>query len=174
MASELACDGACCRSNRDGWQHRWGEQPDDDAHTAAPARALAAEVIAGVGDGDVAVRVLGDEDRALDLHLLVLHEPNEPVEVALGRIDVLVYADYDVHQLVCHWVPLRFAMLDLWQSPWRVFQSPPCFRRMKPMMPQAHPPVTSHADGRDLRKAPRMGTSTWAGYSQRPSSLARF
>ena len=48
-------------------EQRGREQADEHADAAAPAGTLSAHVVAGVGDGDVAVRVVRDEDDPLDL-----------------------------------------------------------------------------------------------------------
>jgi hypothetical protein len=45
---------------------------------------------------------VGDEDRTLDLHLLVLHELGEPVEVLRRGRDVLITGDEDISRCLCH------------------------------------------------------------------------
>ena len=77
-------------------EQRRREEADDDADAAAPAQALAAEVVAGLADLDLAVGVVRDEDHALGPDLLVLDELHEPVEVLLGRLDGRVAGHDDV------------------------------------------------------------------------------
>ena len=102
VLGELADDAAGGRADgRRGQQRRRG-QADQDAHAAAPAHALAAEVVAGLRDADLAALVVLDEDDALALDLLVLDELHQPIEVLLGRLDALI-AGHDDRERVAHW-----------------------------------------------------------------------
>ena len=87
----------------DGEQRR-RRQADEHADAAAPAHALAAEVVAGLRDADLAALVVLDEDQALALDLLVLDELHEPVEVLLGRLDGRIRG-HDERERVAHGVP---------------------------------------------------------------------
>ena len=89
-------------ADHDRAEQRRREEPDDQARAGAPAEPLAAQVVAVLDDGDVAVGVVSDEDRALDLDLLVLDDLHEPVEVPRRRVDVLIGGDEDVGHRVSH------------------------------------------------------------------------
>ena len=93
-------------------EHRRRRQADEHADAAAPAGALAAQVAAGVGDVDLAGLVARDEDHPVGLDLLLLDEPNELVEVLLGRLERRV-AGQDQIECVAHGPSLA---LRLWSS----------------------------------------------------------
>jgi hypothetical protein len=97
---ELPDHAAGDRPDTDRREERRREQPDGETDPAAPARALAAEMVARLLDGDVAVPVVRDQDGALDLHLLVRHPGDERLEVPGRRADVLVARYEDVGPLV--------------------------------------------------------------------------
>jgi hypothetical protein len=101
VLGELADDAAGRRADCRRGEQRRRRQADQDADAAAPAHALAAEVVAGLRDADPAVLVVLDEDHALALDLLVLDELDQPVEVLLGRLDGLV-AGHDHIEPVSH------------------------------------------------------------------------
>ena len=87
VLGELADDAAGGGADGDRGEQRRRGQADEDADAAAPAHALAAEVVAGLRDADLAALVVLDEDDALALDLLVLDELHQPVEILLGRLD---------------------------------------------------------------------------------------
>jgi hypothetical protein len=97
-ADEAAGGGA----DGDRGQQRWSREADEHAHAAAPAHALAAEMVTGLGHADLAALVVLDEDEALALDLLVLDESHEPVEVLLGRLGGRVRG-HDDRECVAHW-----------------------------------------------------------------------
>ena len=74
MVHELADEAAGRGADGDGGEQRRRRQADEHADAAAPAEALAAEVVAGLADVDLAVRVALDEDHALGPDLLLLDE----------------------------------------------------------------------------------------------------
>ena len=96
---DQSADGA---ADRDRSQQRRREEPDHEARAGAPPETLAAQVVAVLNDRDVAAGVVRDEDRPLDLGLLVRDDPHETVEVLRGHIDVLVHGDENVGHCVCH------------------------------------------------------------------------
>ena len=69
-ARELPDDRAGGGTDSHRRQQRRGEQADQHAHATAPTRTLAAQVVAGVGDDDLPVGVLGDQDHPLGADLL--------------------------------------------------------------------------------------------------------
>ena len=73
-----------------GRQQGRSSQPDRDADAAAPTHTLAAQMVAGLVDGDATLLVLLYQDHALGLDLLVLDQLHQPVEVLLGRLKALV------------------------------------------------------------------------------------
>ena len=81
------------RADRDRSQHRRREQAHEHADPAAPAGALAAQVVAGVGHHDLPVGVLADEDHPLARHLLGTDPLDQSVELGLRRARVLVGGD---------------------------------------------------------------------------------
>ena len=84
----LPIDAAGRGADGDGGEQRRRRQADEHADAAAPAEALAAEVVAGLADVDLAVRVALDEDHALGPDLLLLDELHQRVEVLLGRLQL--------------------------------------------------------------------------------------
>ena len=82
---ELADDAAGSDADGDRGEQRRSREADEHAHTAAPAHALAAEVVAGLRDADLAALVVLYEDETFALDCLVLDERDERVEVLLGR-----------------------------------------------------------------------------------------
>ena len=102
VLGELADDAAGGGADGDRGEQRRRGEADQDAHAAAPAHALAAEVVAGLRDADLAALVVLDEDDALALDLLVLDELHQLVEVLLGCLDALI-AGHDDRERVAHW-----------------------------------------------------------------------
>ena len=106
VVHELADQTAGRGADGDGGQERRSREADEHADAAAPAEALAAEVVAGLADVDLAVRVALDEDHALGADLLLLDERYQPVEVLLGRLRCRIRG-HDHVVAVTHGLPLR-------------------------------------------------------------------
>ena len=102
VVDEFADDRSAGGPHRDRGEQRRGEQADEYADASAPSGALSAQVVACVDNGHVAVRIVRDKNRAVDLHLLVLDQFDEPVEVLLCRFDALVPSDQDICEYVAH------------------------------------------------------------------------
>ena len=98
LADETAGRGPCGGC---GDQRRRGEA-DEDADRPAPLDALATAVIGRLLHADGSVLGMRDEDRGLDLHLLVLDELGERVEVLRRLVDVSVATDEHVGRCVTH------------------------------------------------------------------------
>ena len=104
--SELADQAAGRGADGDRGEQRRRRQADEHADAAAPAEALAAEVVAGLADVDLAVRVVLDEDHALGPDLLLLDERYQRVEVLLGRLHCRI-GGHDHVVGVTHGLPLH-------------------------------------------------------------------
>ena len=87
VLGEPADDAAGRGADGDGASSGGAARPTSDADAAAPARALAAQVVAGVGDVDLAGLVAADQDHAVGPDLLLLDELAQLVEVLLGRLE---------------------------------------------------------------------------------------
>ena len=96
VVDELADHPARDRPDGDRREQRRREQADREPDSAAPARPLAAEVVARLPHADAAVLRVRDEDDALDRDLLLLDERDERLEVLRRLVDVLVTGDEDV------------------------------------------------------------------------------
>ncbi len=106
VVHELADEAAGRGSYRDGGEQRRRRQADEHADAAAPAEALTAEVVAGLADVDLAVRVALDEDHALGADLLRLDQRYQGVEVLLRRLRRRIRG-HDHVVGVTHGLPLR-------------------------------------------------------------------
>ena len=106
VVHELADEAAGRGADGDGGEQRRSRQADEHADAAAPAQALAAEVVAGLADVDLAVHVALDEDHALGADLLLLDERYQRVEVLLGRLQRRIGC-HDHVVAVTHGLPLR-------------------------------------------------------------------
>ena len=102
VVDELADHPARDRPDGDRREQRRREQADREPDAAAPARPLAAEVVAGLLHRDAAVLRVRDEDDALDRDLLVLDERDQRLEVLRRLVDVLVAGDEDVGRCLSH------------------------------------------------------------------------
>ena len=89
VLGELADQRAGRSAHDHRGQHRRGDQTDEETDAAAPAHALAAQVVAGLVDDDLALLVFLDQDHAVGLDLLALDELHQRVEVLLRRLDSL-------------------------------------------------------------------------------------
>jgi hypothetical protein len=96
VLGEPADQAAGGGADRDRAEQGRREQADQEADAAAPAQALAAQVVARLGHGDLATLVFFDEDDAFALDLLALDQLHEPVKVLLGRLDGRVAGHDDV------------------------------------------------------------------------------
>ena len=76
-------------------------RPTRKPTAAAPARALAAEMVAGLLHDDAAVGVVGDQDRA-PMRTVLVHRRDEGIEVPGRAVDVPVARDEDVRELPGH------------------------------------------------------------------------
>ena len=105
VVDELPDHPARNRADRDRRKQRRRKQADRQPDSAAPTHPLAAQVVTRLPHRDAAVRRVGDEDHALDLDPLLLHERDKRLEV-LGRlVDVLVAGDENVGRSVGHHLP---------------------------------------------------------------------
>ena len=104
VLGELPDDAAGGRADGGRGEQRRRRETDQDAYAAAPAHALAPEVVAGLRHADLAALVVLDEDHALALDLLVLDELHQPVEVLLGRLSGRI-CGHDDRERVAHWSP---------------------------------------------------------------------
>ena len=96
MFGEPADHAAGGGADGDRTQQGRRRQADEDAHAAAPAGPLAPQVVAGVGDVDLAVLVTLDQNDALRSDLLLFDEPHELVEVLLRRLECRVGCQNEV------------------------------------------------------------------------------
>ena len=102
VVDELAGDAARRGAHRRRRQQRRREEAHGNADPAAPAHALAAQVVARLLYRDAAVLGVSDEDHSLDLDLLCLDEPDERLEIGCCRVDVLVAGYEDIRWCICH------------------------------------------------------------------------
>ena len=102
MIDELADHAAGDRAYRSRRQQGRGKQADCDTDPTAPAGSLATEMVTGLADRHVAFRVVGDEDRALDLDRSVHDECNHVIEIVRRFADVLVSGDQYIRRCVRH------------------------------------------------------------------------
>ena len=96
VVDELADHPARDRPDGDRREQRRREQADREPDTAAPARPLAAAIVARLPHADAAVLRMRDEDDALDRDLLLLDERDQRLEVLRRLVDVLVTGNEDV------------------------------------------------------------------------------
>ena len=96
VLGEAPDDPAGGRADHGRRQQRRRREAHEEAHRAAVAQALAAQVVAGLLDDDLAVQVMGDEDGALDLDGLRLDLGDERLEVLRRGVDIGVSGDQDV------------------------------------------------------------------------------
>jgi hypothetical protein len=83
-ASRTADEAAGCGPDGDRGEHRRRREADEHADAATPAHALAAEVVAGLGDATSPSSRLLDQDGALAADLLGPDAPHQLVEVLLS------------------------------------------------------------------------------------------
>ena len=102
VVGESADHPARDRPDRDRREHRRREQAHREPDATAPARPLAAEVVAGLLHRDAAVFLVRDEDDALDLDLLLLDERDERLEVLRRLVDVRVTGNEDIGGCLSH------------------------------------------------------------------------
>ena len=105
VVDELPDHPAGNRSDRNRGKQRRRKQADRQPDSAAPTHPLTAEVVAGLPHSDASVVRVRNEDHALELDLLRLHERDKRLEV-LGRlVDGLVASDENVGRSVGHDLP---------------------------------------------------------------------
>ena len=102
VVGELADDPAGDRADGDRREQRGREEANRKPDPAAPARPLAAEVVARLAHADAAVLLVRHEDDALDRDLLLLDEREERLEVLRRLVDVLVARDEHVGRCLGH------------------------------------------------------------------------
>ena len=93
------------RADRHRGQQLWGEQTDDHPDAGTPPQSLAAQVIPGRHDRNVAVLVVGDQNHALHLHLLGLDKTHHRVEVPAGRSQIAISSHQQIGQFLTHDMP---------------------------------------------------------------------
>ncbi len=98
VVDEPADHPARDRPDGDRREQRRREQAHRDPDSTAPARALAAEVVARLPHADAPVLRMRDEDDAVDRDLLRLDERDQRLEVLRRFVDVLVTGNEDVGQ----------------------------------------------------------------------------
>ena len=108
VARHLAHQRAGGRADHGGGEERRRREAHEEPDTAAPGGTLAAQLVAGLGDGDLAVRVLRDEDGAVDLDRARLDGRDERVEVRGCEVDAGISRDEDIGELLRHGTCLLF------------------------------------------------------------------
>ena len=104
LVHELSDESARSRSGRSrGDQGRRGET-HEDTDGAAPLDPFSAPMVGGLLHAHRPVLGVRDEDRRLDLHLLVGDELGERVEVPRRRVNVRVAPDEDICVCVSHYL----------------------------------------------------------------------
>ena len=102
LAGEPSHEPAGRRADDGRGEQRRRREADEEADPAAVAETLAAEVVAGLLDDDVAGGVLADEDGGLDPDRLRLDGGDEGVEVRVRRLHARVAGDEDVALILSH------------------------------------------------------------------------
>src|SRR5262249_15627709 len=103
LVDEPADQATDDRTSRGRREQRRRREADEESDRAAPLGALAPAPVRRLAAPDGAVvLVVRDQDRGLDLELLVRDELRERVEVGGRGADVRVAADEDVRRVLCH------------------------------------------------------------------------
>ncbi len=124
LLRELADESADSTADDHGAEHRRVEQPDEDADATAPSQALAAEVVGRVGDLDVALGGMFDQDDAVGPDALVGHRRAQRVEVLACGIGGRVRRHQEFEG-VAHWEDLSLSVRE--RRMWKRWTAPSWF-----------------------------------------------
>jgi hypothetical protein len=99
---ELADQVADRSAHDDRCEQRWRQESHDQPDATADLHALAAQVVAGLVDTDVAIGILRHQGHAFDLQLFLCDKLHELVELFSGQIRDQLRRNNDIELCVTH------------------------------------------------------------------------